>query len=255
MGRQQPNIYSFYGFPIYYRFEMCGQQRYLILSIRPNNRVMLESNMRIPDSLQNSNADAVLSELVPKYLKNKFGRRKNGRVPEEKANLFSTMPFPMVWQIDRDWLIHDCGWTSGTVREYDAGAEWVTKHFGFLTLEEITPEHVAGRLLSLSDRTQDKVIRLMRKLTEYEMMENNLSENPWQNYNPKIARRNFPANALQSQAINETMLPNLEVERKVRICQRRWRETENPNYLAAFLYLTTMVSLSEICALNKSDLK
>lgn len=255
MKRNPPKIYEYYGYPVYHRFAKRDGLRFVVFSIRPEaNGILLERDMRIPVSLQGAADDLILQELVPKYLARVLGRQKNGLPPAEKAELFQTLPFAVIWLADRDGMIQDHGWAIETVQEYDRAADWVITHFGSLPLEMLTPKTTGARRVNLSDRANRSIIRMMREITQYEMQEKNLTENTWLNYNPKSAKTKPSSKSLAKQMIWPSMLTNVSVHNLCCLCKKMWRERKEPLSLAAWIYFTTMLSAEEICALRKADL-
>ena len=255
MKRNPPKTYEYYGYPVYYRFAKRDGLRFVVFSIRPEaNGILLERDMRIPVSLQGAADDLILQELVPKYLARVLGRQKNGLPPAEKAELFQTLPFAVIWLADHDGMIQDHGWAIETVREYDRAADWVIKHFGSSPLEVLTPKFTGSRLVNLSDRTSKSVIRMMREITQYEIQEKNMNENTWLTFNPKSAKKRISSKSLAKQMIQPAMLPNVTVHNLCYLCEKMWKEKKEPLSLAAWIYFTTVLSAEEICALEKGDL-
>ena len=253
--RKAPEVYDYYGQPIYYRLENRDSGLVINLSIRigadpatgRKGTILGRAATWKLSPEDQKDIQQALFRMVPKLLIKRLSiNKEDGLCWREKGD---GCTLGVVWTIDFPILAEHNGWNRETCQRHQRTMAQLIKKYGEMPLKEFVPTDLGEELDTV---TQDQ-IRLLRRLFELEWPAFGLEENPWLDAGLSVRR------SVRSHA--ENLRDNLRIKDLtmgqcagiVRLCLKNCDSGSGSYYLAVLFLLLVGLGLDELYGLRWGD--
>lgn len=253
---------DYYGLKIFYRFENRNNGLSVCLSFydtwkEQTKPKKLFERIYIARDVEEGNEDSVLIRLIPKLLRTAFPAPSigdsDGPQKQLRKECFPYMPLAVIAACDTDAIVHMNRWSEAYATEIRKAMDFLVEQYGRFRIEELKPLDISQALLRIPERKASNVIRAIHNLVLYENATGFHFDNPWDDYlkvyrqNRKTARKSGRRNT----EIN--CLSDYEFFRTIKDVLLKFSRTKDVMWFAFLIYMTTPLSLEEICALTYRD--
>ena len=256
---------DYYGQKIYFRFENRKNGRSISMSFYDTwtdpakAKKLFERIYTVPKDIQNENGEMIARSLAPKMFRAAFPALKVKKTNQEQLHFrkacFPHMPMAVLAVCDTESFISIRSMSKSYADELRQGMKWAVEHYGHYLLSDLKPDVMAQDLLSLSDRKANSVIRSLYHLVMYENVWGFKLANPWESF-LQISRNNrVPKKSSNRKKSEIICLSEREFTRILSRVLNLLQTTADTRLFAFLLYLTTPLSIEEICVLRFGDFK
>lgn len=254
---------DYFGLKIFSRFENRKKGRIVKLSFydtwtNPKKAEKLFCRVyTVPKDALEDTEENIAYRFAPKLLRAAFPASSVQADDDEQKKFrercFPHMPLAVIAVCDMEAMITFSRWKEDYANEIRHGMNTLVERYGRFRLEELKPRSISQDLFTLSDRKANNVIRAIQNLVQYENACGFHFSDPWSDFLQVNQKNRKPMRSSGRRNSEIICLSDKDIFRLIRTTMTRSSDTLDAKLFAFLLYLTTPLSLEEICALSFGD--